>query len=101
MRRTQFLDMIIPLQPRPVEFGVDRGAFLERDIVDAFGDKESVRERPRRVGHDLVDPAAVSEELAAFYVGESRLRRVVLPTRVVREDAHHEVYRGEGELGLA
>ena len=92
--------MIVPLQPRPVEFGVDRGAFLECHIVDALRDEECVGEHPHRVRDDLVDPTTVAQELAALYVREPRPSVTVLPTGLVWKDPDHEVHGGEGELGL-
>jgi hypothetical protein len=92
--------MIIPRQPRPVEFGVDRGPFFECHIVDALREEECVRERPHRVGNDLVDPTAVAQELAALHVREPGPSVAVLPTRLVWKDAHQEVHGGKGELGL-
>lgn len=91
--------MVIPFQPRLVEFGVDRGTLLECYIIDALRDEECVGERPYRVGNDLVDPTTVAEELTALHVREPGLR-TMLSTRLVWKDPDHEVHGGEREFGL-
>ena len=91
--------MIIPLQPRLVEFGVDRGTFLEYHIVYALRDEECVGERPHRVRDDLIDPATMSQELATLHVREPRVGTMLL-TSLVWKNPYHKVHGGEGELGL-
>jgi hypothetical protein len=70
-----------------------------RNIVDLMFIQERLIDDPRRIRHDLVNPATMSHGLAALRVGQDS-EGFMLRAEVIGADSNNEMYRRKRKLGL-